>query len=108
MAQVVARVLISGIERRISVRILRVVLLLEAGNRRLCAHHALLRVHAGDSPHFLLAHRQQRFLRVLLVRIVKHQPHWVGLLNAQVVVTYKRIPKNFSAGYRTANAHERR
>ena len=68
--QVVARLPVGGVERRLSVRLLSVVLLLQAGNHRLRANHVVLRLHARDCADLFLAHGQQRFLRLFLVSTV--------------------------------------
>lgn len=65
--QVVARVPLGGVERRVSVRLLSVVLLLEAGNHRLRIDHGILWLHARHCAHLLFAHGQQRVLRLFLV-----------------------------------------
>lgn len=44
------------------------VLLLEDQDRGVGSINRVLRVHVGDRAHVLLAHGQQRFLRLLLVR----------------------------------------
>ena len=65
--QVVACLLVRGVECRISVRVLCVVLLFEAGNQWLRVDLGLLRLHARHCHHVLLADGQQRLLRVFLV-----------------------------------------
>ncbi len=67
LPQVVACLLVRGVECWISVRLLCVVLLFEAGNQRLRVNLGVLRLHARHCHHVLLADGQQRFLRVLLV-----------------------------------------
>lgn len=63
----VACLLVRGVECRVSVRVLGVVLLLEAGHQRLRADLVVLRLHACHSVDVLLADGQQWLFRVLLV-----------------------------------------
>lgn len=65
--QVVARILVCGVERGVPFRVLHLVFLLQAPDNRLRPHHGVLRLHAGHRSHVLLAYRQLWLLRVLLV-----------------------------------------
>lgn len=68
--QVVACLLVRGVECRISVRVLCVVLLLEAGHQWVRVNLGLLRLHVRYRAHVLLADGQQWLLRVLLVSAI--------------------------------------
>ena len=76
--QVVACLLVRGVECRISVRVLCVVLLFEAGHQRLRVNFGLLRVHVCYRAHVLLADGQQRLLRMLLVSAICSIPRAVN------------------------------
>lgn len=67
LIQVVACFLVRGVECRISVRVLCLVLLFEAGHHWLRFNLGLLRLHVRYRAHVLLADGQQRLFRVLLV-----------------------------------------
>lgn len=63
----VACLLVRGVECRVSVRVLCVVLLFEDGHQRLRVNLGVLRLHVRCCVDVLLADGQQWLLRVLLV-----------------------------------------
>lgn len=67
VVQVVARVLVCGVECGVPLRVLHLVLLLQTPYNRLRPYHGVLRLYAGDRSHVLLAYGQLWILRVLLV-----------------------------------------